>query len=686
MSYEYQKLQHRAEVAEHEIKLIEDKLHYLRTELSKNIDDVELPSHTSVAGLPDELAQLITENIKLKMRLGVLKRFICPVLQAAEDEGKSGKRKVEFQEPVAGSSILSALQKYFEAAINRAYPDLPDAPVVVAVSGKFGDYQCNSAMPIAQLLKAKGEKSNPREVAQKLMDAVPPFSWVQKLDIAGPGFINITLNRSIGHKALNEIVLNGVKPPVVDRKLTIVCDFPSPNIAKDLHVGHLRASIIGESTCRLLEFLGHNVLRISHLGDWGTQFGMLIAHLQDKFPDYETKSPPIGDLQMFYKESKKRFDEDEVFKKRAYESVVKLQSYDPVYQKAWKLICDVSKKEFQKVFERLDVKAEDVGESFYQSRMEQVVKDLEEKGLLEDDDGRKVMFGRADRIPFTIVKSDGGFTYDTSDMATIQYRINELKAEWIIYVVDAGQSTHFEVLEACAVKAGIMDPEKVRLDHVQFGVVLGEDKKKFKTRSGETVKLVALLDEGLKRAGDKLKERGRDEALTAEEFKIAQEAIAYGCIKYADLSHNRVHEYVFSFDKMLEDKGNTAVYLLYMLTRIRSIARLAGHTPESLKEAAKSTPISLDHEKEWNLAKVLLRFTETLEKIARDLYLHHLCEYLYEVSTAFSEFYDSCYCVEKDAAGTIKKIHIGRLLLCEATAMIMEQCFSILSIRTVSKM
>ncbi|XP_034251307.1 arginine--tRNA ligase, cytoplasmic [Thrips palmi] len=681
MSFEYQKLQHRAEVAEHEIKNLEDKLQYLRTELNKNVSDLELPAHTAVAGLPDELAQLITDNIKLKMRSAVLKRAI-------EEEEKSGKRKPEMREPVVGSSILNALEKYFAVAVQRAYPELPDAPVIISLSGnsKFGDYQCNSAMPITQLLKAKGEKANPREVAQKLMDSVPPFSWVEKLEIAGPGFINISLSRSVGHRALKDLLENGVHPPPVDRKITVLVDFPSPNIAKDMHVGHLRAAIIGESVSRLFEFVGHKVLRVNHLGDWGTQFGMLITHLQDIYPDYQTKSPPISDLQTFYKESKKRFDEDAEFKKRSYESVVKLQSFDPVYNKAWQLICDVSRKEFQKIYDRLDLTSTEIGESFYQSRMEQVVKELEEKGLLEEDEGRKVMFGRSDRIPFTIVKSDGGFTYDTSDMATIKYRIHEQKADWIIYVVDAGQSTHFEVLEACAVKAGILDPKKVRMDHVQFGVVLGEDKKKFKTRSGETVKLAALLDEGLKRAGDKLKEKGRDQVLTPEELRVAQEAVAYGCIKYADLSHNRTHEYIFSFDKMLEDKGNTAVYLLYMLTRIRSIGRLAGFTPEALKESAKNTPVSLDHEKEWNLAKVILRFPETLEKIMRDLLLHHLCEYLYDVSTAFSEFYDNCYCVEKNPKGEIISVNVGRLLLCEVTASVMEKCFQILGIRTVSKM
>lgn len=436
-----------------------------------------------------------------------------------------------------------------------------------------------------------------------------------------------------------------------------------------------------------MEFVGHDVLRVNHVGDWGTQFGMLIAHLEDKYPDYITKAPPIADLQSFYKESKKRFDEDEKFKKRAYECVVKLQSFEPNYYKAWQLICDVSRKEFQKIYDRLDIKLTAKGESFYQSRMESVVKELDSKGLLELDEGRKVMWAEKDvGIPMTIVKSDGGFTYDTSDMAAIKYRLNEEKAEWLIYVTDAGQATHFDLLFKCASKAGILYTNTQRVDHVGFGVVLGEDKKKFKTRSGDTVRLSDLLDEGLKRALDKLKEKERDKVLNADELKKAQESVAYGCVKYADLSHNRNHEYVFSFDKMLEDKGNTAVYLLYAYTRIRSIARNANYTPEKIKELSKTETISLEHEKEWKMGKVLLRFNDVLNKITNDLCLHHLCEYLYEISTTFTEFYDNCYCIEKDSSGDIIKVNNGRILLTETVALIMAKCFDILGLVPVSKM
>lgn len=428
------------------------------------------------------------------------------------------------------------------------------------------------------------------------------------------------------------------------------------------------------------------MLRINHIGDWGTQFGMLIAHLQDKYPDYLTNPPPIGDLQAFYKESKKRFDDDPEFKKHAYSCVVRLQAFDPDHIKGWQLICDISRREFQRIYERLDIVLVERGESFYQNRMTDIVKELEAKGLLENDEGRKIMWAEGISVPLTIIKSDGGFTYDTSDMAALKQRLHEEKADWIIYVTDAGQAVHFQQIVKCGEKAGIFDAKKHRVDHVGFGVVLGEDKKKFKTRSGDTVRLVDLLDEGLKRALDKLKEKERDKVLTEEELKQAQEAVAYGCIKYADLSHNRNHEYVFSFDKMLEDKGNTAVYLLYAYTRIRSIARNANFTREKVKEAAKTTQISLNHEKEWKLGKVLLKFPDVLVKITEDLCMHHLCEYVYEIATTFTEFYDSCYCIEKDSSGDIVKVNIGRILLTEATAQIMAKCFDILGLKPVSKM
>lgn len=668
MAQEIHQYKLRADAAETEIKLLAQEIRQLRDGNGSESSSDEVPA---------ELAELLLQNTKLKHRLAILKRA-CEVQES----------KMKSSEKIRLQSIQEELVRTFADAIEVAFPDVPYDAVPVVPSSKFGDYQCNAAMQLSQLLKAQGIKMSPYEVGKKVAECVPPNPWIEKIDIAGAGFINVTMSKTHGSKVLTALLQTGVQPPPLEKKLIVVVDFSSPNIAKEMHVGHLRSTVIGESICRLLEFLGHTVLRINHVGDWGTQFGMLIAHLQDLFPDYLTQSPPIGDLQAFYKESKKRFDEDPEFKQRAYSCVVKLQNMDSDYNKAWQLICDVSRREFQKVYDRLDITLIERGESFYQKRMERLVEELESKGFLEEDEGRKVMWGTAirDSVPFTVVKSDGGFTYDTSDLATIKQRIEEEKGDWLIYVTDAGQATHFQVLWGCAERAGILNPSQVRVDHVGFGVVLGEDKKKFKTRSGETVRLADLLDEGLKRALDKLKEKERDKVLTPEQLKAAQESVAYGCIKYADLSHNRVHEYVFSFDKMLEDKGNTAVYLLYAFTRIRSIARLAGVTPEQLSAAAANTPVSLDHDKEWKLAKVLLRFHDVLAMITKDLFLHHLCEYVYEIATTFTEFYDNCYCVEKDATGEIKKVHMGRLLLCEAVAMILERSFHILGLKPVERM
>ncbi|XP_078267442.1 arginine--tRNA ligase, cytoplasmic [Rhinoraja longicauda] len=620
------------------------------------------------------LNEMLEENAKLKYRLNVLKRSL------QEEESKGGASMI---------NINQRLQGIFRTAIKLAHPHLENPPLAVTPSqgSKFGDYQCNSAMAISQLLKAEGEKSNPREIAQKIVNNIPNNDIIENVDIAGPGFINVYLKREFVSKLLKNLLVNGVQPPLVGPKKKVVIDFSSPNIAKEMHVGHLRSTIIGDSMCRLFEFVGYDVLRLNHVGDWGTQFGMLIAHLHDKFPDYLNVSPPISDLQFFYKESKKRFDEEEAFKKRAYQCVVKLQNHDPDVIKAWNMICDVSRKEFQKIYERLDIKLIERGESYYQGMMKDVVKSFEEKGLVQLDEGRKIVFPPGCQVPLTIVKSDGGFTYDTSDLAALRHRIFDEKADIIIYVVDNGQSVHFQTVFAAARMIGWYDPKEIRVEHTGFGVVLGEDKKKFKTRSGETVRLADLLDEGLKRSMDKLLEKQREMVLTPDELNAAKEAVAFGCIKYADLSHNRTNDYVFSFDKMLDDRGNTAAYLLYALTRIRSITRLASIDDATLQRAAAETTILLTHDKEWKLGKCILRFPEILHKILEDLYLHTLCDYLFELATTFTEFYDSCYCVEKDRqTGEVVKVNMWRMLLCEATAAVMAKGFAILGLKPVQKM
>uniref|UniRef100_A0A0V0G7M3 Probable arginine--tRNA ligase, cytoplasmic n=1 Tax=Triatoma dimidiata TaxID=72491 RepID=A0A0V0G7M3_TRIDM len=665
-----EQLLRKTDKAEADVELLYQRIENLKR---GNIKDIDI--------MDEESRELMIKNQKLKYRIGILKRAI--------EEEKENSKKCKGLQESDFNGLKDNLTVVCMKALKIAYPDV-DVQQEVQPSGRpqFGDYQFNAAMQLCKILKTKGVKCSPPEVAKNIVAHLESSPLIDKIEVVPAGFINIWLNKEFCQNQLTKLVAEGVKPPTLKKKLRVIVDFSSPNIAKEMHVGHLRSTIIGESICRLLEYLGHDVLRLNHVGDWGTQFGMLIAHLQDKFPDYLKVSPPIADLQTFYKESKVRFDTDEEFKKRAYNCVVKLQQREPDYITAWNLICDVSRKEFQVIYDKLDVEIIERGESYYQKHMEILVKHLEEQGLLEEDEGRKVIFGKEEGlIPLTIVKSDGGFTYDTSDLAAVKQRVEEENPDWIIYVTDAGQGTHFKVVYNVAEKIGLWDPKKIRIDHVQFGLVLGSDKKKFKTRSGESIRLNDLLQEGLSRAEQKLIEKNRDSVLSEEEFKKAKEAVAYGCIKYADLCHNRMNDYVFSFDKMLDDKGNTAVYMLYALTRIRSIARNAKITTTQLQEATKEVKVSVEHDKEWNLAKVLLRFNDELKKIVNDLHCHHLCEFLYDIATAFTEFYDACYCIEKDPkTGNIVKVHMDRLLLCEASALIMEKCFHLLGLKSLTRM
>uniref|UniRef100_A0A8B9HCW2 Arginine--tRNA ligase, cytoplasmic n=1 Tax=Astyanax mexicanus TaxID=7994 RepID=A0A8B9HCW2_ASTMX len=629
---------------EKEIKLLSAEIERLKDPQSLDFSSTGL----------DELRE---ENTRLKYRLNILKKSL-------QEERSSNSKSM--------TNINQRLQEIFGDAISVAYPDLEDPPLAVTPNqqAKFGDYQCNSAMAMAQMMKSKGQKVNPREIAEKIVQNIPDNELIEKTDIAGPGFINVHLKKTFVSKLLTNMLMNGVQPPTLDKKKRVIVDFSSPNIAKEMHVGHLRSTIIGDSMCRLFEFLGHDVLRLNHVGDWGTQFGMLIAHLQDKFPDYLSISPPISDLQAFYKESKKRFDDDEEFKKRAYQCVVRLQSKEPDFIKAWNLICDVSRKEFQRVYDCLGIQIIERGESYYQDRMTAVVKEFEEKGLVELDEGRKIVFTPGQSIPLTVVKSDGGYTYDTSDLAALRQRLFEEKADIIIYVTDSGQAMHFHVVFAAAQHIGWYDPKVTRVEHAGFGVVLGEDKKKFKTRSGDTVRLMDLLEEGLKRSMDKLKEKERDKVSTPPCRKGGGGGgnWAYRLIRFA-------HSLSLSLSLSL------------CLVCIMSIARLANIQEAALRKAAETCEIVLEHEKEWKLGKCILRFPEILQKILDDLLLHTLCDYLYELATTFTEFYDSCYCVEKDRqTGEVVKVNMWRMLLCEATAAVMAKGFDILGLKPVQRM
>ena len=501
-------------------------------------------------------------------------------------------------------------------------------PILVSASNpKFGDYQANVALSLSKKLGKQ-----PRAIAAAIVDKLDVSEICEPPEIAGPGFINLKLKTAYLEAQLNAIQADprlGV-PAAKTPKREIV-DFSSPNIAKEMHVGHLRSTIIGDSIARVLEFQGHDVLRLNHVGDWGTQFGMLIAYLREVYPEALTTANAldIGDLVSFYRKAKLRFDTDAAFQETARQEVVRLQAGAEDTIHAWKLLCEQSRREFQIIYDLLDVQVIERGESFYNPLLSGVVEDLEKSGLLVENQGAKCVFleGFTNRegepLPLIVQKSDGGYNYATTDLASLRYRIQQDEAKRIIYVTDAGQANHFAQFFQVARKAGWI-PDDVELVHIPFGLVLGEDGKKFKTRSGDTVRLRDLLDEAVSRAHADLKNRVQEEERQETEEFINQVARVVGisAVKYADLSQNRTSDYIFSYDKMLDFKGNTAPYMLYAYARIQGISRKGDINFKELGNNA----VLLEHETELALAKYLLQLDEVISSVEQDLLPNRLCE------------------------------------------------------------
>lgn len=580
-------------------------------------------------------------------------------------------------------TLLDQLSEKFKAAILAAYPNLAsmeDLPIEVVVSSneKFRHYQCNSPMKLSKVLK-----QNPRAIAEKILSHVQLNDMAASMEIAGPGFINITLKPEYLSMALTErlgdpegAIRAGHKPQ------RIIIDFSSPNTAKEMHVGHLRSTIIGDCLARLFEFFGDDVLRLNHIGDWGTAFGMLIAYLRENYSEVVAGKQTLDLTQLVncYKEAKQRFDADPDFKRTSQQAVVRLQQGDPESLQAWKVICAISRKAYEEIYTLLDVRLIERGESFYNPLLEDLIRDLEKKGLVVLSDGAKCIFiegfqnREGDPLPLMVQKSDGGYNYDTTDMATIRHRIADEKGDRLIYVTDAGQSQHFQMIFKAAEKAGYLDPKKVRVDHVGFGLVLGPDGKKFKTRSGETEKLIDLLLTAVEKARQILKERHPDKP--KEEIDQLAKAIGLGAVKYADLASHRVSDYSFSYDKMLRFEGNTAAFLMYAYVRIASIKRKVGIDVNGLKKTGR---IKLEHPSEIALALHLLQFDEALEQVANDLLPNRLTDYLYGLAEKFNAFFRDCR-----VEGSPEQE--SRLLLCETTGWTMKQGLHILGIETVEKM
>ncbi|KAG4982735.1 hypothetical protein JHK87_027484 [Glycine soja] len=506
---------------------------------------------------------------------------------------------------------------------------------------------------------------------------------IDSCSVAGPGFVNVVLSKKWIAESLRRMLIDGINSwaPRLPVKRALI-DFSSPNIAKEMHVGHLRSTIIGDTLARMLEFSHVEcVIRRNHVGDWGTQFGMLITYLFEKFPNPDNVSEAdIGDLQAFYKASKLRFDSDPEFKLRAQQAVVSLQSGEIKYHKAWQQICEVSRAEFDKVYQCLGIQLEERGESFYNPYIPGVLEKLDNLGLIEESDGARVIYVEGVDIPLIAVKRDGGYNYFTTDLASLWYRLNEEKLEWIVYVTDIGQQQHFDMLFKAYRRAGWLPKDEnayPKCTHIGFGLVLGEDGKRFRTRSSEVVRLVDLLDEAKRRCKIAILERDTTKDWSEEEIEKTSEAVGYGAVKYADLKINRLTNYTFNFDQMLNDKGNTAVYLLYAHARICSIIRKSGKDIEEVKRNGK---IVLDHEDERALGLHLLQFPEVFEEACTNLLPNFLCEYLYNLAEIFTKkFYANCQVVGSPE-------ETSRLLLCEATVTVMRHCFYLLGIEHVYRL
>lgn len=578
--------------------------------------------------------------------------------------------------------IDTLYSRFYEATLS-AFPELASDPgfsIEIAQSSQeqFGHYQFNSAMRLSKSLKLK-----PREVAEKIAEKVEKGELIASMEIAGPGFINITLAAGYLSQFVQAMLTDQhLAIDLPEKPQRIIVDFSSPNIAKELHVGHLRSTILGDSLARLFEFLGHDVLRLNHIGDWGTSFGMLIAYLKEEEPQVISgeKETDLSQLVNWYRAAKQRFDADEEFKRRSQQEVAILQGGDPESLKAWKIICGISERAYREIYELLDVSLCDRGESFYNPMLPGIIEDLEAKQLITLSEGAKCLFleGFKNRegspLPFMVQKSDGGYNYATTDLAAMKHRIQREKADRIIIITDLGQGTHFQMLAKAAEAAGYLDPKKVQFDHVGFGLVLGPDGKKFKTRSGETEKLIDLILQAIERAEEIIKERSPD--MPENERKSLAKALGIGAIKYADLSCHRTGDYSFSYDRMLRFEGNTAAYLMYSYVRIAGIKRRIGADVEAIKA---SSAIKLSHPSEISLGLHLSRFGEALQQVSSELLPNRLTDYLYRLADAFNAFFRDCR-----VEGTPEQQ--SRLLLCEVVAATMKQGLHLLGVETVERM
>ncbi|EFR9979019.1 arginine--tRNA ligase [Salmonella enterica] len=569
-------------------------------------------------------------------------------------------------------------EKVSQAMIAAGAPADCEPQVRQSAKVQFGDYQANGMMAVAKKLGMA-----PRQLAEQVLTHLDLSGIASKVEIAGPGFINIFLEPAFLAEQVQQALASdrlGVSQPT---RQTIVVDYSAPNVAKEMHVGHLRSTIIGDAAVRTLEFLGHHVIRANHVGDWGTQFGMLIAWLE-KQQQENAGDMALADLEGFYRDAKKHYDEDEAFAERARNYVVKLQSGDTYFREMWRKLVDITMTQNQITYDRLNVtltRDDVMGESLYNPMLPGIVADLKAKGLAVESEGATVVFldefknKEGDPMGVIIQKKDGGYLYTTTDIACAKYRYETLHADRVLYYIDSRQHQHLMRAWTIVRKAGYV-PDSVPLEHHMFGMMLGKDGKPFKTRAGGTVKLADLLDEALERARRLVAEKNPD--MPADELEKLANAVGIGAVKYADLSKNRTTDYIFDWDNMLAFEGNTAPYMQYAYTRVLSVFRKA----DIDEQALASAPVIISEDREAQLAARLLQFEETLTVVAREGTPHVMCAYLYDVAGLFSGFYEHCpiLSAENDA------VRNSRLKLAQLTAKTLKLGLDTLGIETVERM
>ncbi|EDT7240970.1 TPA: arginine--tRNA ligase [Salmonella enterica subsp. enterica serovar Warragul] len=569
-------------------------------------------------------------------------------------------------------------EKVSQAMIAAGAPADCEPQVRQSAKVQFGDYQANGVMAVAKKLGMA-----PRQLAEQVLTHLDLSGIASKVEIAGPGFINIFLEPAFLAEQVQQALASdrlGVSQPT---RQTIVVDYSAPNVAKEMHVGHLRSTIIGDAAVRTLEFLGHHVIRANHVGDWGTQFGMLIAWLE-KQQQENAGDMALADLEGFYRDAKKHYDEDEAFAERARNYVVKLQSGDAYFREMWRKLVDITMTQNQITYDRLNVtltRDDVMGESLYNPMLPGIVADLKAKGLAVESEGATVVFldefknKEGDPMGVIIQKKDGGYLYTTTDIACAKYRYETLHADRVLYYIDSRQHQHLMQAWTIVRKAGYV-PDSVPLEHHMFGMMLGKDGKPFKTRAGGTVKLADLLDEALERARRLVAEKNPD--MPTDELEKLANAVGIGAVKYADLSKNRTTDYIFDWDNMLAFEGNTAPYMQYAYTRVLSVFRKA----DIDEQALASAPVIISEDREAQLAARLLQFEETLTVVAREGTPHVMCAYLYDVAGLFSGFYEHCpiLSAENDA------VRNSRLKLAQLTAKTLKLGLDTLGIETVERM